>query len=195
MWHSRQTTGSGTAYSDSTPASSVSSPSANNKHTSFIATPQLEPSPIIEPAPKTVDCLIAEDNPISSKVLEMILVRLGCRCVVVQNGEEAIRCTMGELVFDVIFMDMVMPILDGESAARMIKSTKNANQQTPIVAVTSYELKDAQISEEGTMFSAILQKPVTKNDVLQTMKRLGFATKSQTSSSISGNKTTTEIIA
>ena len=48
-----------------------------------------------------------------------------------------------------------MPILDGESAARMIKSTKNANQQTPIVAVTSYELKDAQLSEEGTMFSAV----------------------------------------
>lgn len=52
-------------------------------------------------------------------------------------------------------MDMLMPILDGESAARMIKSTKNANQQTPIVAVTSYELKDVQLSEEGTMFSAV----------------------------------------
>lgn len=53
---------------------------------------------------KSVDCLIAEDNPISSKVLETILVRLGCRCVVVHNGEEVIRCTMGELVFDVIFV-------------------------------------------------------------------------------------------
>jgi len=192
MWHSRQQTN--TTYSDSTPASSVSSPSTNNKDASFVNTGQLEPSPIIETTPKTVDCLIAEDNPISSKVLETILIRLGCRCVVVTNGEEVIRCTMGELVFDVIFMDMLMPILDGESAARMIKSTKNANQQTPIVAVTSYELKDAQLSEEGTMFSAILQKPVTKNDVLQTMKRLGFATKSQTSNSISGTKTTTEVI-
>lgn len=104
-----------------------------------------------------------------------------------------------------------MPILDGESAARMIKSTKNANQQTPIVAVTSYELKDAQLSEEGTMFSAvsivcffwqgsahlslqILQKPVTKNDVLQVLKRLGFATRSQTSQSISGNITNSEVV-
>ena len=107
-------------------------------------------------------------------------------------------------------MDMLMPILDGESAARMIKSTKNANQQTPIVAVTSYELKDAQLSEEGTMFSAvsiprwslilltslqILQKSVTKNDVLQVLKRLGFATRSQTSQSISGNTTTFEVVA
>ena len=70
---------------------------------------KLDPSPIIEPAVKTVDCLIAEDNPISSKVLEMILVRLGCRCVVVQNGEEVIRCTMGELIFDVIFVSSELP--------------------------------------------------------------------------------------
>ena len=79
---------------------------------------------------KTVDCLIAEDSmsyhtmnkkdvrsnecldPISSKILETILVRLGCLCVVVHNGEEAIRCTMGEIAFDVIFMDMLMPICE-----------------------------------------------------------------------------------
>ena len=89
-------------------------------------------------------------------------------------------------------MDMMMPILDGESAARMIKSTKNANQDTPIVAVTSYELKDVQLSEQGTVFSAvsalcsifrsvltclwlkILQKPVLKAEVLSVLKRLGF---------------------
>jgi PleD family two-component response regulator len=58
---------------------------------------------------RAVDCLIAEDNPIASKVLETILVRLGCRCVVVNNGEDAIRCSMGEICFDVIFMDMTMP--------------------------------------------------------------------------------------
>ena len=65
---------------------------------------KLDPSPLRSPTLKSVDCLIAEDNPISSKVLETILVRLGCRCVVVHNGEEVIRCTMGELVFDVIFV-------------------------------------------------------------------------------------------
>ncbi|KAI9614184.1 hypothetical protein H4Q26_009325 [Puccinia striiformis f. sp. tritici PST-130] len=43
---------------------------------------------------RTVDCLIAEDNPISSKVLETILIRFGCRCVVVPNGEDAISCAM-----------------------------------------------------------------------------------------------------
>ena len=50
-----------------------------------------------------------------------------------------------------------MPILDGESAARMIKSTNNVNQTTPIVAVTSYELSAAecQFDEQNTVFSAV----------------------------------------
>jgi CheY-like chemotaxis protein len=60
-------------------------------------------------------------------------------------------------------MDMLMPILDGESAARMIKSTNNANQATPIVAVTSYELSspDCPLDEQNTMFSAVSRIPLS----------------------------------
>lgn len=69
-----------------------------------------------------------------------------------------------------------MPILDGESAARMIKSTKNANQNTPIVAITSYELNNLPIQQQNTIFSAILQKPVNKTVILDVLKKLGFQT-------------------
>ncbi|POW09583.1 hypothetical protein PSTT_06766 [Puccinia striiformis] len=120
---------------------------------------------------RTVDCLIAEDNPISSKVLETILIRFGCRCVVVPNGEDAISCAMGDVAFDVIFMDLMMPLIEGQDAARMIKSTQNPNALTPIVAVTSFE---SYVSEQGTLFAALLTKPVNKKDVLNVMKRLGF---------------------
>lgn len=43
-------------------------------------------------------------------MLETILIRFGCRCVVVPNGAEAISCAMGDVAFDVIFMDLLMPI-------------------------------------------------------------------------------------
>ena len=60
---------------------------------------------------KTLDCLIADDNPISCKILETILQLLQCRCVTVRNGAQAIRCAMGDKVqFDFIFMDIRMPI-------------------------------------------------------------------------------------
>lgn len=120
---------------------------------------------------RAVYCLIAEDNPISSKVLETILIRFGCKCVVVPNGEDAISIAMGDVAFDVIFMDLMMPIIEGQDAARMIKSTQNPNASTPIVAVTSFE---SYLSEQGTLFSALLAKPVNKKDVLNVMKRLGF---------------------
>ncbi|KAF9974442.1 hypothetical protein BGZ73_002127 [Actinomortierella ambigua] len=106
------------------------------------------------------DCLVVEDNPISAKILETILTRLNCRCVVVRNGAEAIRCAMGSSVkFDVIFMDIRLPIIDGETATRMIKSTQNTNSLTPIIAVTAFPDLAAQIFDE------MIVKPVTKQEL------------------------------
>ncbi|KAJ3022779.1 hypothetical protein HKX48_005255 [Thoreauomyces humboldtii] len=112
-------------------------------------------------APRVLDVLIADDNPVSLRILEKMLSMLGCRCVIVRNGAEAIRCALGQVMFDVIFMDIRMPIVDGETAARMIKSTNNVNQQTPIVAITAYE----QTFHLSQQFDDTMSKPVTK-DVL-----------------------------
>jgi len=142
------------------------------------------PPPLPPLQERTIDCLIAEDNPISSKVLETILIRFGCRCVVVPNGEDAISCAMGDVAFDVIFMDLMMPLIEGQDAARMIKSTQNPNALTPIVAVTSFE--SYYVSEQGTLFAALLTKPVNKKDVLNVMKRLGFGAR-QTSKMVTSS--------
>ncbi|KAI8826995.1 uncharacterized protein EV422DRAFT_490988 [Fimicolochytrium jonesii] len=108
------------------------------------------------------DVLIADDNPVSLRILEKMLSMLGCRCVIVRNGAEAIRCALGEVKFDVIFMDIRMPIVDGETAARMIKTTNNVNQLTPIVAITAYE----QTYHLSQQFDDTMSKPIMK-DVLQ----------------------------
>lgn len=65
--------------------------------------------PVVVPRPNTIDCLVAGRNPISNKVLETMLVRLGCRVVVVPNGAEAILAA-GGVRFDVIWMDLQMPV-------------------------------------------------------------------------------------
>ncbi|KAJ3087142.1 rim15, signal transduction response regulator, partial [Quaeritorhiza haematococci] len=107
---------------------------------------------------RPLDVLIADDNPLSGKILEVMLSKLDCRCVVVYNGAEAIRCAMGDVKFDVIFMDIRMPILDGETAARMIKSTNNINQITPIIAVTAYEQPPSLLQQ----FDDVISKPMNK---------------------------------
>jgi serine/threonine-protein kinase RIM15 len=80
-----------------------------------------------DPSDRAVTCLLAEDNPITAKILETLLIRLGCRCVVVSDGSEAISVAMGDisksvndalvqsfisssLEFDCILMDLYMPV-------------------------------------------------------------------------------------
>ncbi|KAF8639773.1 hypothetical protein AX17_001033 [Amanita inopinata Kibby_2008] len=127
-----------------------------------------------DPNDRAVTCLLAEDNPITAKIIETLLIRLGCRCVVVSDGSEAISVAMGEIKFDCILMDLYMPVLDGESAARYIKSTNGKNANTPIIAVTAYSGVDQ--GEGNNLFAASLSKPLQKADLLTVLKQLGFKT-------------------
>ncbi|KAI9270330.1 hypothetical protein BDA99DRAFT_317544 [Phascolomyces articulosus] len=140
-----------------------------NNNTSPISSTNINNYNSICPPPKskkTLDCLVADDNPVSCKILETILQMLGCRCVIVRNGAQAIRCAMGDVQFDIIFMDIRMPIIDGDAAARMIKSTHNINQHTPIVAVTAYE-RTAQLAGS---FDDIICKPINRALVSQQIR-------------------------
>jgi len=50
-----------------------------------------------DPNDRAVTCLLAEDNPITAKIIETLLIRLGCRCIVVADGSEAISVAMGDI--------------------------------------------------------------------------------------------------
>ncbi|EJF61140.1 hypothetical protein DICSQDRAFT_155239 [Dichomitus squalens LYAD-421 SS1] len=139
---------------------------------SSVASIDLKRAP--DPSDRAVTCLLAEDNPITAKIIETLLIRLGCRCIVVADGSEAISVAMGDIKFDCILMDLHMPILDGEGAARYIKSTNNKNSTTPIIAVSAYS--GAEVAECKELFSAYLAKPVQKADLVAAMRQLGFKT-------------------
>ncbi|KAF9058053.1 hypothetical protein BJ165DRAFT_1333851 [Panaeolus papilionaceus] len=155
-WNS---TGTGSQHESNTPPSSVHS---------------IDLRKTTDPADRVVTCLLAEDNPITAKIIETLLIRLGCRCVVVADGSEAISVAMGEIKFDCILMDLQMPVLDGEGAARYIKSTNGKNSNTPIIAVSAYGGVDA--SDSGNLFAASLSKPLQKADLIAVMRQLGFKT-------------------
>ena len=65
-------------------------------------------------------------------------------------------------------------VVDGEGAARYIKTTNNKNANCPIVAVSAYGGSDP--TEGSNLFTAFLAKPVQKADLLAVMKQLGFKT-------------------
>ncbi|KAI0307263.1 hypothetical protein B0F90DRAFT_1622303 [Multifurca ochricompacta] len=168
------------SLSDAWPASigHTSSHFEVNTPPSSVASIDLKKGP--DPSDRAVTCLLAEDNPITAKIIETLLSRLGCRCVVVADGSEAISVALGDIKFDCILMDLHMPVVDGESAARYIKSTNNKNTSTPIIAVSAYS--GADMGDASTLFTASLSKPLQKADLLAAMRELGFKTSTAHSS-------------
>lgn len=63
-----------------------------------------------EKVKKGLGFLVVDDNPISCKILETILNMLQYQCVIVRNGAQAIRAAMNDVKYDIIFMDIRMPI-------------------------------------------------------------------------------------
>ena len=110
------------------------------------------------PSFRTLDVLVCEDHPVSRLVMERLLEKLRCRTIAVTNGSEAMRYAMSEVKFDIIMMEYKLPQVDGANVARMIRETKNANDHTPIVAVTGY-LKELQAPHH---FDALVEKPPNK---------------------------------
>ena len=118
--------------------------------------------------------LCAEDNAINAEILELLLETKGARCTICSNGQEIVDAFAsvkpGE--YDMILMDVQMPVMDGLEATRRIRSGENPLGRTiPILAMTANAfLEDMQKSREAGM-DEHLSKPVDIAALEQTVKR------------------------
>ena len=118
--------------------------------------------------------LCAEDNAINAEILELLLETKGARCTICSNGQEIVDAFAsvkpGE--YDMILMDVQMPVMDGLEATRRIRSGENPLGRTiPILAMTANAfLEDMQKSRDAGM-DEHLSKPVDINALEQTVKR------------------------
>jgi signal transduction histidine kinase len=118
--------------------------------------------------------LCAEDNAINAEILEMLLEAKGASCTICSNGQEIVDAFAsvkpGE--YDMILMDVQMPVMDGLEATRRIRSGENPlGRIIPILAMTANAfLEDMQKSREAGM-DEHLSKPVDIAALEQTVKR------------------------
>ncbi|KAL9021250.1 MAG: hypothetical protein Q9185_001534 [Variospora sp. 1 TL-2023] len=120
------------------------------------------------PSFRPLDVLICEDHPVSRMVMERLLEKLRCRTISVVNGPEAARYAMSEVQFDIIMMEFKLPQINGADVARMIRDTKSANTQTPIICVTGY-LKELPQTHH---FDSLIEKPPTLSKLTEALCNL-----------------------
>ena len=118
--------------------------------------------------------LCAEDNAINAEILEMLLETKGASCTICPNGQEIVDAFAGVKPgdYDMILMDIQMPVMDGLEATRRIRSGENPLGRTiPILAMTANAfLEDMQKSKEAGM-DEHLSKPVDISALEQVVKR------------------------
>ncbi len=85
--------------------------------------------------------LVAEDVPVNQELVRLMLAPLGCELVVVSDGQQAVDAVAAR-AFNLVLMDMQMPVLDGLEAARMIRRLDGPASRTPIVALTANVLPE-----------------------------------------------------
>ncbi|MGG3310433.1 PAS domain S-box protein [Paenibacillus lautus] len=106
--------------------------------------------------------LIAEDNEVNQLVLKKMIEKLGYNSTTVQNGLEAVEA-LERYSYDIVFMDIQMPFMDGTEAVRVIKESASSEKEPYIVAVTAHAIKGDREKYLGMGMDEYVSKPVSMN--------------------------------
>jgi signal transduction histidine kinase/DNA-binding response OmpR family regulator len=131
-------------------------------------TPAVVPAPVIS---RKLRVLLAEDNPVNQKVATLLLERLGYRPDVVGNGLEAVTAVT-ERNYDVILMDLQMPLLDGLEATRRIRAELPPQRQPRIIAMTANVLSEDRDACVAAGMDDYLPKPVRSQELADVLQRI-----------------------
>jgi signal transduction histidine kinase/DNA-binding response OmpR family regulator len=116
------------------------------------------------------EILVAEDNLINQQVILHILGRMGYKPEIVENGLEVIEA-LKQKSFDIIFMDMQMPEMDGVEATRIIRSSDGI--QPLIIALTANTMQGDEEECLSAGMNDYIGKPVKLEEIVQKLEKWG----------------------
>jgi CheY-like chemotaxis protein len=114
--------------------------------------------------------LYAEDSPSSRIVTTAMLERMGLEVHAVEDGEHALRAAENAS-FDVILLDIEMPVMDGVAAAREIRALGGQHATTPILALSAFLADSTELSHWRDAFDHALPKPANGNELSRAIRK------------------------
>jgi len=111
--------------------------------------------------------LLAEDHPTNQRVVQLILASQGAEVVIAGDGAQALAA-FGTGPFDVVLMDMQMPVMDGLSATRAIREleTRTGRARTPVVMLSANAMPEHREEAAAAGADSHLAKPITAASLL-----------------------------
>lgn len=143
----------------------------------FTASVLMQPAEQISPednAPNhqlDLKILVAEDNQLNQRIIERMLQKLGARTTIVENGAQCIE-VLGCDCFDLVLMDIQMPVMDGITATKKIRE-KETNQHQIIYALTANATSEDRNRALAAGMDGFITKPVSMQALERTLQAVG----------------------
>jgi len=128
----------------------------------------MEPDGGVKTGKQEKKVLIVDDNPQILKLLTFILSKSGCEVIKAVNGSEALLILEHTKNISLVFMDLMMPEMDGFTAIKNIRNIEKFND-IPVVAVSAKNIPKKEAINSG--FNDFIKKPFTRPDILETLKK------------------------
>lgn len=143
---------------------------SNNKVRALVATPGKadDRSQMAERMPLRI--LIVEDNPVNYRLTERVLAKLGYSCLIGNNGQQAVDMTANN-DFDIVFMDVQMPVMDGFEATKIIRERKGF--QPVIIAMTANAMQGDRDACIKAGMDDYISKPLKFEGLLEVLTKWG----------------------
>lgn len=113
--------------------------------------------------------LLADSNPVSRKILQVMLTSISATVTTVHDGADLVQTAMSDTKFDAILIKLGMRVIDVQDGVRMIKSTRNPNVCTPILALVT---GDTHVDVTGSVFDGVLSLPATPASIAHVLSGL-----------------------
>lgn len=135
------------------------------------------PEADINPHKLPIKILIVEDNILNQKITYLMLKKLGYEANIVENGQECVMALSnnGKTEYELIFMDLQMPVMDGLTATKIIRQNSSSQTNPWIVALTA----DALINEQQACIDAgmndFISKPISIKEIVRALSKYSYS--------------------